>query len=211
MVKTVIVFVAHSDDESVGCIGTLIKLKEQDYKIIKVIFSAGQKSHPHYIEEFVIKQRIKETEGLGKRFGISQNIYFGLKDNKLKQEIIEKNIKERIRRILKKYKPRKVFLNSALDPHPDHRAVNKAVLNVIDDLNYKGDVYEYEVWNILKENKPIVYEDITPYFKAKIAMMKSYKSQWLFMYPLIIVAYVRAKIYGIKNNCKYAEKFYKIK
>lgn len=134
-----------------------------------------------------------------------------MKDNNLKQDIIEKNVNERIRRILKKYKPRKVFLNSALDPHPDHRAVNKAVLNVIDDLNYKGDVYEYEVWNILKENKPIVYEDITPYFKAKIAMMKSYKSQWLFMYPLMIAAYVRAKIYGIKSNCKYAEKFYKIK
>lgn len=132
-------------------------------------------------------------------------------DNKLKSEIEEKNVKERIRRIIKKYHPKKIFINSSIDPHPDHRAVNKAVLEIIDDLNYTCDVYSYEVWNLLKDNKPVVYVDITPYFKAKMAMMKSYKSQWVFMYPLMIVAYVRAKIYGMKSSCKYAEKFYKIK
>ena len=85
------------------------------------------------------------------------------------------------------------------------------MLDVINDLNYNGDVYSYEVWNILKENKPALYIDITPYFKAKLAMMKSFKSQWHFMYPLIIAVYFRGRLYGFKNNCKYAEKFYKIK
>ena len=152
-----------------------------------------------------------ETEGIGRRFGINRNVFFSLEDNKLKQEIEEKNIKERIRRIIKKARPRKIFINSSIDPHQDHRAVNEAVLDVINDLNYKADIYEYEVWNILKDNKPAVYNDITPYFKAKIAMMKSYRSQWAFMYPLIIAVYLRARFYGLKNECKYAEKFYKIK
>jgi len=211
MTKNVIVFVAHADDESVGCIGTLIKLKTENYNIIKVIFSAGQKSHPHYKEDIIIKQRIQESEGIGKRFGINQNIYFGLEDNKLKVEIISKDIKERIRRIIKKYKPRKIFVNSEIDPHKDHRAVNECVLEVINNLNYYCDVYEYEVWNILNDNKPVFYVDITKYFKAKVAMMKSYKSQWLFMYPLMLVTYFRGIIYGFKNKCTYAEKFYKIK
>lgn len=211
MAKTAIVFVAHGDDEAVGCISTLLKLKKEGYNIIKVIFSAGQKSHPHYKEDVIIKQRIKESEGIGKRFGINQNIFFGLQDNNLKKEIQEKDIKERIRRIIKKYKPRKIFVSSEIDPHQDHRAVNEAVIEVINDLDYRADVYGYEVWNILKANQPVTYVDITPYFKAKIAMMKSYKSQWAFMYPLIIAVYFRARFYGMKNNCKYAEKFYKIK
>ena len=211
MVKTAIVFEAHSDDLAVGCIGTLLKLKKEDYEIIDVIFSAGQKSHPHYKEDVIINKRIQESENVGRRFGINQNIFFGLDDNKLKEEIVSKNIKERIRRILKKHHTKKIFINSSIDPHPDHRAVNEAVLDVINDLNYKADIYEYEVWNILKDNKPVIYVDISPYFKAKIAMMKSYRSQWAFMYPLIIAVYFRARFYGFKNDCKYAEKFYKIK
>jgi LmbE family N-acetylglucosaminyl deacetylase len=211
MSKNAIVFTPHNDDDSVGCIGTLIKLKEEGYNIIKVIFSAGQKSHPHYKEEIIIHKRIKEAEGLGKRFGISQNIYFSLRDNKLDEEIISKDIKERIKRILKKYKPRKIFVTSEFDIHRDHRAVNQVVVKVVDDLNYNADVYTYEVWNILKENKPVIYSDISKYFKAKIAMMKSFRSQWMFMYPLMFVSYVRGMFYGFKNNCRYAEKFYKIK
>ena len=211
MGKTAIVFVAHSDDEAVGCIGTLLRLKREDYRIIKVIFSAGQKSHPHYKEHIIIKQRIQETEVISRRFGIDQNIYFGLEDNNLKEEIQTKEIKERIRRIIKKYKPRKIFVNSETDPHKDHKAVNESVLDVIHNLKYHADVYAYEVWNILNEDKPVVYFDITNYFKAKIAMMKSFKSQWAYMYPLLIAVYLRGKIYGFKNKCRYAEKFYKIK
>ena len=104
MVKTAIVFEAHADDLAVGCIGTLLKLKKEDYEIIDVIFSAGQKSHPHYKEDVIINKRIQESENVGRRFGINQNIFFGLDDNKLKEEIVSKNIKERIRRILKKCK-----------------------------------------------------------------------------------------------------------
>jgi len=211
MVKTAIIFEAHSDDSAVGVGATIIKLKTENYYIVKVIFSAGQKSHPHYREDVIIKQRIQETEGIGRRFGINRNIFLSLEDNKLKQEIQEKNIKERIRRIIKKSNPKQIFVNSSIDPHPDHRAVNEAVIDVINDLNYKGDVYEYEVWNILKANKPVVYNDVSQYFKAKVAMMKAFRSQWHFMYPLLIAVYFRARLYGIKNNCKYAEKFYKIK
>jgi LmbE family N-acetylglucosaminyl deacetylase len=211
MPKNTIIFEAHGDDSAVGVGGTIIKLKIENFTIIRVIFSAGQKSHPHYKENIIIKQRINESEGIGKRFGINQNIYFGLQDNKLKEEIRDKEINERVRRIIKKYKPRKIFLNSSIDPHKDHRAVNECVIDVINDLKYKSDVYEYEVWNILKDNKPVIYNDITPYFKAKIAMMKSYKSQWMFMYPLILVTYIRGLIYGLKNKCRYAERFYKIK
>ncbi len=211
MVKTVLIFAGHGDDEAIGMGGTIIRLAKDGYNIIEIIFSAGQKSHPHYIEDVIIKKRIQEAEGIGKQFGIKQFIFFGLEDGKIKQEIQEKNIKERVRRIIKKYKPKKIYVTSEFDPHPDHRAVNEAVMDVINDLDYKADVYAYEVWNVVKENKPVTYVDISEYFKAKLAMMKAFRSQVHFVYTLFIPAYIRAKLYGMKNNCKYAEKFYKIK
>ena len=211
MTKNVIIFESHSDDSAVGIGATIIKLVKEGHNIIKIIFSAGQKSHPHYKEDIIIKRRIQETEGIGKRFGIKQNIYFGLEDNKLKEEIKEKEIYERIKRIIKKYKPVKIFTTSASDPHPDHRAVNETVIKVTSELNYNADIYSYEVWNLISENNPIIYNDISNYFKAKIAMMKSFKSQWPSMYALLIPVYFRALFYGMKINCKYAEKLYKIK
>ena len=168
-------------------------------------------SHPHFKEDIIIKKRIRESEGIGKQFGITQTIFFGLKDNKLKEEIISKNVHERIRRLIKKYKPTKIFITSESDMHPDHRAVNQAVIDVVDDLNYKGELYSYEVWNIFKENKPTIYNDISDYFKAKITMLKSFKSQWYFMHLLLIPVYIRARLYGARNNCKYAEKLYKLR
>ena len=211
MVKTAVIFEAHSDDSSIGIGGTLIKLAKEGYFIVDVIFSSGERSHPHFKEEIIIKKRITEAERIGKQFGINQTIFFGLKDGKLKSEIIEKAVHEKIRRIVKKYKPLKILVTSESDPHPDHRAVNEAVLETINDLEYKGEVYSYEVWNFIKENKPVVYNDISNYFKAKLAMMKSFKSQWYFIYLLLVPVYLRAKLYGIKNKFKYAEKLYKLR
>ena len=213
IMRNVIIFEAHSDDSAVGVGGTIIKLVKEGYEIIKVIFAAGQMSHPHYKEEIIIKRRINETEGVGRQFGIKQHIFFGLKDGRIKEEIIKKDVYEKINRIIKKYHPVKIFTTSASDPHPDHRAVNKAVVKVVENMNYKGEVYSYEVWNIINvnETKPIVYNDISQYFKAKIAMMKSFKSQWPSMYPLLIPVYLRAKYYGIKNKFKYAEKLYRLR
>lgn len=211
MTKTAIIFEAHGDDLAVGVGATVIKLAKEGYKIIDVVFSAGQKSLPHYREDIVIKKRIEEAENIGKQFGISQNIFFGFDDGKLKKEIEEKDAYEKVRRIIKKYSPSKIFTTSEFDIHYDHRAVNKVIMEVVNELDYKCDVYSYEVWNIIKENKPLIYNDISDYFKGKIAMMKSFRSQWHFMYPLLIPVYLRARYYGMKNNCKYAEKLYKLK
>ena len=211
MAKTAIIFEAHNDDLYVGLGGTIIKLVKEDYNIIEVIFSAGQRSHPHYKEDIIIKKRIEEAEGIGRQFGIKQTIFFGLIDGKIKDEIIKKDVHEKIRRIIKKYKPVKIFTTSKYDPHPDHRAVNESVIKVVNDLNYKNELYTYEVWNIVNENNPVVYNDISNYFKAKIAMMKACKSQWMWMYALLIPVYLRAKLYGIKNKFKYAEKLYRLR
>mgnify|MGYP001618511851 CR=1 FL=1 len=211
MVKNVIIFESHPDDSAVGLGGTIIKLAKEGYYIISVIFTAGQKSHPHLKEEIIIKKRIEEAEHIGKQFGVKQVIFFGLEDNKLKEEIQTKDIYSRIKRLIKKYKPVKIFTTSSSDPHPDHRAVNELILQVINDLNYKSDLYSYEVWNLINENKPVIYNDISKYFKAKIVMMKSFKSQFIFIYLLLIPVYLRALYYGFKNNCKYAEKFYKLR
>jgi len=211
MKETVMVICAHDDDDSAGAMGTILKYIDEGKTIIKIVFSYGESSQPHLKEKVITKTRVSETQEISKDIGIKETIYFGLKDGKVKDQIKEKNAKDMLKRLIKKYKPSKILIPTKMDPHPDHRAVNKAVKDVVKEINYKGSLLSFEVWNITDQNNPVVYEDITPYFKKKIEIMKQFKSQVHFMYPLILPVYLRAKKYGKKNKCKYAERFYKLR
>jgi len=210
MPKRVIIFCAHSDDEAAGAGGTLVKLIKEKYNIIKVVFSSGELSHPHYKRDVIVKERIKETLQIGKKYKIRETVFFNLEDSKLKKNMGDK-IKEEIVNLIEKHNPHKIFIPSEHDPHSDHRAVHDAVLEVLKNIKYQKELYSYEVWNIVRENYPAMYVDISKYFKKKIEMMKGFKNQWHFMYPLILPIYFRARYYGYKAGCKYAEKFYKIR
>ena len=50
-----------SDDEAIGMGGTIAKFVKQGKKVIKVVFSHGEKSIPLHQERFVKRERKKET------------------------------------------------------------------------------------------------------------------------------------------------------
>ncbi|MBS3108857.1 PIG-L family deacetylase [Candidatus Woesearchaeota archaeon] len=209
MANTVMAFVSHSDDEVIGCGATLIKYKKEGKNIVVIIFSYGEKSHPHLKEEVVSEARQKETEEVDKILN-RETIFLGFEEGKIKQEAKERNIKEQIRVLVKRYNPEKIFTHSSSDPHPDHKAVNEVVINILKAIKYKGSIYAFEVWNILNENTPAIYIDISETFNLKKRMLKKFKSQKFSIYPLWLPIWYRAKSYGKKCGCKYAEKFYKI-
>ncbi len=209
----ILIFCAHSDDESVGLGGTIQKFVKEGKTIVKVVFSFGESSHPHFKEDYVVKSRVEETERANKFLGISESFFLGLRDGKLKEDALDPQMKagDKIREFIKHYTPERIYIPSEGDPHPDHRAVNAAVLKVVDLLKKKYQVYEYEVWNIVKENKPMHFVDITRYYQKKVQYMKLFKSQWQYMYALWLPVYIRSRLYGRKNGCKFAEKFYKVR
>ncbi|MBS3141038.1 PIG-L family deacetylase [Candidatus Woesearchaeota archaeon] len=205
----IIVFCAHDDDFAVGALGTILKEIDNGNNVLEVIFSAGQKSHPHYKEEVISRKRANETLSVNEKLKV-ETLFLGLDDAKLAQ-VIDTNVKNKIREVIQNNKPEKIFVDSQYDPHPDHRAVFKCVDDVLKEMRFETKVYSYEVWNLLKENKPVVYEDISNYFLKKINIMKQYKTQLYFMYVLMLPVYIRSKLYGRKIKVKYAEKFYRVK
>lgn len=211
MKETIMVICAHDDDDSVGVMGTILKYIDEGKRIVKIVFSYGEGSQPHLKEKIITKTRVKETRNISRSIGIKDTIYFGLADGKVKEEIENKDIRRKLKKLIKKYNPSKILIPTGIDPHPDHRAVHNLVKEVVEEIDFKGSLLAFEVWNISNQNLPVVYEDITPYFKKKIEIMKQFKSQLHFMYPLMIPVYFRARKYGRKYGCKYAEKFYKLK
>ena len=215
--ETIIIFGAHFDDEVLSSGGTIKKYSQEGKKVISVIFHIGGVSIPWLKEKLVIKERLKETEKVHKMLGISETICLGLQEFKRKDWAEKKEVIEKVKTLIKEYKPSKMFCHSRFDTHQDHRFVNVVVLKAAEELNYKGDVYTFDIWNpanildIIKKQRPKLCVDISKTFKTKLKAIEAYKSQKLYTYQLLPAVHFNARKSATKINSKFAECFEKIR
>jgi N-acetylglucosamine malate deacetylase 1 len=212
---TVLFLCAHNDDQIVGAGGTIAKYSKEGRKIVTVIFSYGETSLPHMQEKISRKTRVLESKKAAKLLGESEVYYLGLKEGNFRKEIEEKDIYSKIKVILKRIKPSKIFTHSIDDPHPDHRAVYAFTMELTDKANYKGEVYSFNVWNLFlnlrKRDNPKMVVNITDTFRTKVEAFKKHKSQRPAILSLMWNVYLQAIMNGFNNHMKYAEVFHRIK
>lgn len=212
--ESVLALCAHSDDQVFGVGGTIAKYAEEGKKIIAVIFSYGEKSHPWLKKRVTARMRVEESKKAGKILGVNKTIFLGLEEGNFERGIKELNAHDRIKGIIDKYKPVKIFTHAGDDPLPDHSALNKFILELCNEIAYKGEVYSFDVWNpvkITERNLPELYIDISKTFRKKTKALKCFESQWMSMISLLWSVYYRAIKNGLKAHCRYAEMFYKIR
>ncbi len=212
--ESIIVFCAHNDDQLIGAGGTLAKYSKQGKNIIVVIFSYGESSHPWLKKKTTVKMRVRESKKADRIIGIKNTSYFGLKEGNFFRDIKKKNIENKIKRIILKNNPSKIFTHSVDDPHPDHRAVYNILAKIIDEISYKGELYSFEIWNpfnLKKREKPKLVVDISSAFDKKIKAIKLHKSQKISVISLLWNIYRKDFFNGLSNSCRYAEVFYKIR
>ena len=121
--ETVIIFGAHSDDFVIGAGGTIAKYSEEKKKIISIVFSYGENSHPWLKEKVVQEMRLKEAKNASKLLGC-QTIFFDLKELHFQEEYEKKQLAKKLITLLNKEKPSKIFTHSLEDLHPDHKAIH---------------------------------------------------------------------------------------
>ena len=214
MTEKILVFCAHPDDQVFGPGGTLIKYAKEGKDITIVLFSKGEGSHPWLKEEVITERRKSENVKVDKILGTNTTISFGLKDGNISKDAEENNTLEKVKDIIKEFKPTKIFTHTLVDPLPDHKAVNKIVRKAFDELEPNSDLYTFDVWNILNNKgtkHPKLVVDISKTFKKKVHALKTFKSQKAALFSLLWSVYFRAIYNGLKNHYKYAEVFYKIR
>lgn len=215
MVKeTVIAFCAHNDDPILGAGGTLAKYAKKKRKVIIVIFSYGELSHPWLKKEVTAEMRLKEAEKAFEVMGCKNIIYMGLDDGKLAEQLESGDPKQKIMEIINENCPAKIFTHAADDPHPDHRAVNNAVLKVVDEHKCNCDVYTFGVWSPIKfakRDEPKLVIDTTDTFKIKIKAFKCHVSQKLTEYSILWSIYLKDFFNGKKRGYGRAEVFTKVR
>ena len=212
--QNILVFCAHSDDQILGPGGTLAKYSKEGKRIYTIILSYGENSLAWLKPEIAIQTRVKEAKNADKIIGGKGIFFLGLKEGKFIEELKEKKLEEKIKDIIKDKKPAKIFTHSSDDPHPDHRAAHKIIINILDKMRYKCDVFSFDIWNPLtarKKNLPRLYVDITDTFSVKTEAIKAFQSQKIAIFTLLWSVYLRAIVHGLHINKRFGERFFKIK
>lgn len=213
MGDSVLVFCAHPDDEVFGPGGTVAKYAQEGKAVRAVIFTYGYESHPWQKEEITQEVRIRESKKAASVLGYKRCVFLGLEEGKILRQMEETNVVPKIRRLIEKYRPGKIFTHSLNDPHPDHKAVHRVMRAIVSSLKKPVDMYAFDIWTFLslqERGKPQLLVDITDTFGTKVRALKCFKSQQISLLTLLWSVHLKAFLHGLKNDCRYAEAFYKV-
>jgi len=210
--EVIYVMSAHSDDYVIGAGGTIAHYaQEKKQKVIALVLSYGEKSHPWIKEKIIQKTRSEEAFEASKILHC-ETIFFDLKEFGFLKGYTELGVDTKILEMMKKNPPTKIFTHSTEDPHPDHKATHQITLDIVNRLQNKPEVYIYSVWNPVsfKTQYPSLYVNISSHFKTKLQALKSFRSQkFHIIYPSLMLFY-RALKDGLKMRKKFGEHFFRI-
>ena len=182
-------------------------------RVIAIVFSNGEKSHPWLRKAVVKKFREKETHQAAKVLGC-RVLFLNMGDQQIYEDYKEKNLEPELLKILNRIKPAKIFTHSNEDHHSDHRAVYAITSELCDKIEFKPEVYIFPIWNPVsfKSHYPSFYVDISKTFYRKLKAVHLFRSQrFNAIYPLMTLIFQRAILSGFKIKKKFGESFYRIR
>jgi len=209
----ILVLCAHPDDQIIGAGGTLAKYSAEGKRVIIVMFSYGESSHPWLRKSVTRSMRKVEAKRASAIVGAHKDIFMGLHEGKFTEELQKGKVKDRIKQLIAGYHVKRILTHSFDDPHPDHQAVVKFVMDLTKNMD-SVEVFSFNIWNplILRRSRaPKMYVDITHTFSKKIKALRVFKSQKRVVLLMFGGLLFGAMMKGIRNGTRFAEGFVKIK
>jgi len=127
MKHNILVVAAHSDDEVLGCGGTIKKLSEQGHNIAVIFMTDGVSSRQTKTVKSAKEHRRKCSERAAAILGISEITQLDFPDNSLdKVPLID--LVQTIEKVVLDFRPTMVFTHYLHDLNIDHSIVSRATL-----------------------------------------------------------------------------------
>ena len=225
--ETILIVVAHPDDEVLAMGGTICYYKKLNYKVCAMYFSDGISSRKYNSKVRMAidaKKREEASEKAAKLLGFEWVFKGNFQDNAMDKEPLLKyiNVIEKVKRSIK---PSKVYTHSPTDLNVDHRIISEATLTAFRpqpgescseiasfEIPSSTDYSHYKFSGSFSPNKFI---DISKFIDAKLKALSFYKSE-LRPYPhsrslegIKLLSQYRGVQVGI-NNAEAFEVFRKI-
>jgi len=219
----ILAFGAHPDDIEICCAGTLAKFKKRGDEIYIAVVTNGEVGSPTLPKEEIAAVRKDEAEKSASILG-ANFIWMGFPDG-----FLFHNEETRLKFIdvIRQTNPDLIFTHCPDDYHIDHRNVSRIVDSVrvmVTVPNIKTETPPAKKFPALYFMDtiagigflPETYVDITETFPVKIKMLKSHKSQSLWLENQYGISYTEfteiiSRYRGLQSGYRYAESFIETK
>ena len=210
MKKNISFIVAHPDDETIGCGGTILKKINEGHQINLLVLSNGISSRSEKKKDLIFRK--KNFEKVIRNYKIKNYEILDFPDNKFDTVPLLKIIKV-IENFLRKNRSSEVFTHYYDELNIDHRITSKAVItacrpkpNSLIKKLFFFEVLSSTDWNFNNNTfRPNYFEDVSKFTQKKIKLLKLYKNEILkgnhtrSLKNIIRLSEVRGASVGIKN------------
>jgi LmbE family N-acetylglucosaminyl deacetylase len=181
MTNCVLVVAAHTDDEALGCGGTIARHVAEGDTVYAVFMADGVTSREGAVQEDLIG-RNAAAENARTILGIKENIYLGLPDNRM-DSIPLIDVVQKLEPIIDKLQPNIVYTHHHGDLNVDHRITHQAVMTACRPQPGSSvrAIYAFEVMSSTEWATPTAepflpnyFVDISKYLRKKNDVLNVY-------------------------------------
>jgi len=183
MTKTVLVVAAHSDDEALGCAGTIAKHTAVGDQVHVLFMTDGVGSRNISGDE--VLQRNRSAQKSGKLLGISSMRSLDFPDNKM-DAVPLLDVTQAVEQMVFESKPDVIYTHHIGDLNVDHCVTHKAVMTACrpQPSFCVKEIYSFEVLSSTEWQTPgfypflpNVFVDITNYIEIKKKVLEVYSEE----------------------------------
>lgn len=182
MPKTILVVAAHTDDEALGCGGTIARhVAEGD--IVYAVFMADGVSSRALVDPDDLAGRNSAAENARIILGIRENFYMDLPDNRL-DSIPLIDVVQQLEPVVREIRPNIIYTHHHGDLNMDHRITHQAVLTACRPMpgSSVASIFAFEVMSSTEWATPIAepflpnhYVDISNQINIKMDALRAYQ------------------------------------
>lgn len=181
MSRTILVVAAHTDDEALGCGGTIARHVAEGDAVYAVFLTDGVTSRPNASPEELAK-RNEAAATAHQVLGIKKSFMLGFPDNRM-DSVPLLDVVQKLETVLTKINPSIVYTHNHTDLNIDHRITHQAVMTAcrpVPGASVK-EIYAFEVLSATEWNTPTaegfvanLFVDISEHLDTKSRALEAY-------------------------------------
>jgi N-acetylglucosamine malate deacetylase 1 len=183
MCKTVLVVAAHSDDEALGCSGTMAKHVAAGDQVHVLFMSDGVGSRKSVANE--VSERLSSAEKAAKILGVISMQNLNFPDNRM-DTVALLDVAQAVENKIDEVRPNIIYTHHLGDLNVDHQVTHKAVMTACrpQPRFCVKEIYAFEVFSSTEWQTPglmpfipNVFVDISEYIEIKREVLEIYSEE----------------------------------